>query len=246
MSRRLDGNPFIWLEYRTAWARAARWGMTLGAVAAETWILIQSPSRIEVLGMHSLLLFVLVLVLTFKSASSFQREKESGAFELLLVTPLTETRLVNGRLRAVASYYAPPLLLITFFALYALVWAQPSNYQEGNLSLAANITSICASLFSVPACGLYFALRCRTFLPALLGTAGLAILAPLCLWSAFQGLLWMGVRNQLGVALLLEDALRNFWWPVLIVLASYHLLLTLLFWRAAVRLLRSRNFRFGS
>lgn len=244
MSRKLDRNPLTWLEYRTAWARAARWAMLLLVVAAETMILVNMPNRYEFLALHFLLVSVLVAFLTFKCSSSFQLEKESGAFELLLVTPLTENKLISARLYAVVNYYALTLLMLAACALLGVYWLLPSNYEHAQLSFAVNLTSICASVISVPVCGLFFALRCKTFLSALLWTAGIAILAPICFWSAFSGLLWMYTRTgQSPMALLVENTLRTFWWPVLLGIAGYHLLVALLCYRASVVLLRSREFR---
>ena len=244
MSRKLDRNPLTWLEYRTAWARAARWAMLLLLVAVETMILISLPNRYEFMAMHFVLVLILVIFLTFKCSSSFQQEKESGAFELLLVTPLTESKLISARLYAVVNYYALTVLMLAVCALLGVYWLLPSNYENAQLSFAVNLTSICASLISVPVCGLFFALRSKTFLFALSWTAGVAIFAPICLWSAFRGLLWMYTRNgQSSVALILESALRIFWWPVLLGIVTYHLLVAFLSHRAAIDLLRTREFR---
>ena len=243
MSRSLDRNPFIWLEYRTAWARAARFAMVLLLVIVETAILMELPDRFEFLGAHFFILFVLLAFLTLKSSSSFQREKESGAFELLLVTPLTEIEIVRGRLWAVASYYWPVLLLLALTGGYGLHWTQSPYYQEAQLSAAVNFTSLCGSLFSVPVSGLFFALRHRNFLPALLWTAGVAVLLPLCVWAAFNGLLWYtATRAQSPLAMLLDQTLRATWWPALLTMAAYHLVATLASGMASIQLLRTRNF----
>jgi ABC-type transport system involved in cytochrome c biogenesis permease component len=243
MRRSLDRNPFIWLEYRTAWARAARTGMVLLLVVVETGIFMELPSRTEFVGLHFMILFVLLVFLTLKSSSSFQREKECGAFELLLVTPLTETEIVRGRLRAVAGYYGPFVVLLAVIGGYGFYWMESSGYEEPQLSAAVNFVSVCGSILSVPASGLFFALRYRTFVPALLWTAGVAVLAPICVWAAFNGMLWYGaMRAQWPFAMLLEQTLRTTWWPVVLTVAAYHLFVAGASLLSSVQILRDRNF----
>lgn len=225
MRRNLDRNPFIWLEYRTALARSAHSGMVLAVITMETMLLVSLPEHEAFASMNFLLLFLLVLFMTFKSSRSFQSERESGAFELLLVTPMTEDKLVDGRLRAVASYYGLAFLALTllgggaFLALYSI------RSEEYPLSFLVKAVSLLGSTISVPICGLYFALRSRSFVPALVWTAGLAILAPICMWSAFNGMLWMWVGQQWPPAVMVDDLLRRYWWMALVVVGAYHFIL---------------------
>jgi ABC-type transport system involved in multi-copper enzyme maturation permease subunit len=243
MSRKLDKNPFIWLEYRTAWARAARWAMILTVVIIETWLVLDLPSREDFLGVHFTIVWVLAVFLTFKASSSFQSEKESGAFELLLVTPFTEKKLVAGRLRAVASYYSLTLFTLVTLGLLGFTWAGTDYFDNNQLSRAANYTSITASLISVPVCGLYFALRSRTFMASLLWTAGAALFAPICLWGAFNGLTWMAAtQGQSPIAAYIQEQLRVNWWPVILGLLLYHVVVTSVSLRASLRLLSTREF----
>jgi ABC-type transport system involved in multi-copper enzyme maturation permease subunit len=248
MNRKLDANPFIWLEYRTAWARSARWAMILLVIIAETAFLIMMPDSDEFISLHFMMLCVLVSFLTLKSSSSFQREKESGAFELLLVSPLTEKALWVGRLRAVASYYGLTILVLAALGIYGFNWVQKSfSFEAYYLSRFVNFLSICASVISVPICGLYFALRFRTFLPALLWTVGVAVLGPLCLWAAFNGMTWYtAARAQWSLSLVLHQFLRDTWWPALLAVAAYHLFISCHCSSATLRLLRERKFAAGS
>lgn len=244
MSRSLDRNPLIWLEYRTAWARTARWAMILIVIIAETGLLMLMVERPDFMTAHFLMLATLVGFMTFKSSSSFQREKESGAFELILVTPFTERKLWAARLRAVASYYGLPVFLLIGLGLYGLTWVQtPFYYDYPQLSAAVNFTTLSASIVSVPVTGLYFALHCRSFLAALLWTAGIAVLGPICLWSAFHGLLWMAASTrQQDFAMALYEFIRSNWWPVLLAVTFYHITVIVLSGKAAIRLLHEREF----
>ena len=240
MSRRLDRNPLIWLEYRAAWARAARWLIVFLIILVE----FRFGQGGLLLGPHLIAILLFGAILAFKSSSSFQQEKESGAFELLLVTPLIESNLLGARLKAVAAYYAPAMLLLLFFSYAALNWF---NYDYSDQKGAVMLTTLLGSIMSVPLCGLVFAFRCRNFLPALLSTVGIAIFLPLCLWFAFSGLLWMASgRGHPAFAVRLDQALDNHWWPVLLALIFYHVAVAIVAYRATKTILESRQFTFNS
>ncbi len=224
---KLERNPLVWLEYRSAWARSARWAMILLLVLAESLLLVNLPGDSDLLRDHLIMLTAVLAFMTLKSSSSFQQEKETGAFELLLVTPLTEREIVAGRLNAVANYYWLPLILLWAFTLLGLTpraWAQRSlPFSDDNLTGIINLLSLSLSFFSVPVCGLFFALRTRTFAGALLWTAGLAVLAPIFFSMAFQAFI------------------SDEWW-VWVAIVLYHLGLVRIFRGETHQLLRKREF----
>jgi len=244
MARKLSGNPLIWLEYRTPWTRMARWLMAFLIVLLESLLLCSFPSREEFLATQFYLLLAVVAFLTLKSSSSFQSEKESGAFELLLVTPLTEKKLLSARLAAVASYYFLPVSMLIVFGLSGLFVTQLSSYvDQSQLSVAVNLLSLCLCIVSAPICGLYFSLRHRTFLPALLWTSGVAVLLPMCVWSALNGLLWMAnSRGEPDAAVYVYRLLHDTWTPVLLAVVLYHFLIAAQCYSGTLALLGSRHF----
>lgn len=242
MSRKLDRNPLVWLEYRTAWARAARWAMISLIVCAEIGLWLDFPPSEGVQTAQFWMLAGLVAFLALKSAHSFHAEKESGAFELLLVTPTTERKLVFGRLRALSHYYILAIGVLLLFSALAFYFSEHGSFIDPNLSNAVFQMSLCASLLSVPCSGLFFALRSRGFVPALLWTVGVSLLALPCAWTAFSGVLWIAVRNQWPPAVSVQNALQEIWWPVLLGVALYHLLAAGLSTKAALDLLKERNF----
>lgn len=243
MSRKLDRNPFIWLENRATWARAARWLMLLIVLALETFFVTVMPSRHEFIGNHFFIFAVLAIFMTFKSASSFQREKECGAFELLLVTPLDEQAIFRGRLRAVWAYYLPTLATVFTLGLWGLTWTQNFFYAEPTeLGAAVNFLSLFLSFVTIPVCGLCFALRSKSFLGSLVATGGLGLIAPICIWFASNGLLWMGKTRGMRLPAQIYDFINELWWPALLAVVAYHFLVTSLSARATLSMLRGRRF----
>jgi ABC-type transport system involved in cytochrome c biogenesis permease component len=250
MARKLHGNPLIWLEYRSAGRRAARWAMILIIVGIESLLAVWLPNLEDFLTLHAYMVFCFVAILLFKSCLSFQEEKETGAFELLLVTPLTEERLLSARLRAVANYYRVAAWILLGCGVLGLSWAQPSSnydYSDANeVSAAVNFASLCAAIFSVPVCGLFFSLQRRTVLAALGCTAGLTVFLPIALWYAVSGMLWMAhSRGEPDFAILLYNNLGQIWRPLLLLVALYHALISKRCYEATLSFLRERRFVSG-
>jgi ABC-type Na+ efflux pump permease subunit len=183
--------------------------------------------------------------MTFKCASSFQREKESGAFELLLVTPLTERKILGGRLKAVGSYYSLAVVTLVACAVAGRLVLVSGRFSETALTSVVMFLSVTASLLSVPICGLFFALRCKTFMRALLWTAGVAILLPPCVWYAFNGFVWMNARTGQGtigaMSVQVHEFLKVAWWPVLLAVLLYHSLIAWWCRRESIAVLERRE-----
>lgn len=222
--------------------------MILIGIGSEMMLFINGARREELLSSHFVIIAVLLVFITLKSSSSFHAEKENGAFELLLVAPFTERSLVAGRLRAVLGYYGPVLSVLLGCGLIGFAWNQWDEGGPNDLrdSLLITTTSMCASFFSVPVCGLNFALRARTFLPALLATLGLAILAPIFFWHSFNGVLWMLAAQPgtafIGLAPQIEIFRQELMWVFPFLVVVYHLLVSLLARRAVINLLVRREF----
>lgn len=244
MNEKLSRNPFVWLEYREAWARAARFAAVLALVVIENFLVISEPSLDGFLIAQFYMLVALIAAITLKSATSFQYEKQSGAVELILVTPITEETLVSGRLRAVLSYYMPICVALVGFILVAVLWLKlpfrefgdPSPFTLANLGLC---------ILSVPAAGLFFALRCKSFLQALAFTVGVAIAGAPALWAAMTNLIWYAAhRLEWSFAYLLEENVTNDVRVALLTVAAFHAIVIFLCRHQALRVLQRRSFAY--
>jgi ABC-type transport system involved in multi-copper enzyme maturation permease subunit len=189
MHRKMEANPLIWLEYRTAWSRSARSVTVAVLVLAESYVMLVAPLSREFIFLQMLAGFALVLLICVTAASSFQKEKENGAFELLLVAPLSEEKIHSGRLRAVWSYYRPAALVFVCFVLFS-IRGDGRNLFDAGLGSGAHLLSVCLSGLTVPIAGLYFALKLRHFLQILASTAFFGILLPYFAWDFLQQIAW--------------------------------------------------------
>ncbi|HAB15228.1 MAG TPA: ABC transporter permease [Verrucomicrobiota bacterium] len=114
----LTANPVRWLQGRTWSARLGGW-MVLGMTLTVVGVSFEAPRQtVEVIGFFARVL--LLGAAAFAAAASFRVERETGALELWLVTPLSPGTVVRGRLAGLAAQFFVPAVLLA--ALPPLRW----------------------------------------------------------------------------------------------------------------------------
>jgi len=165
LRRTLERNPVGWLERRTWSGRMITWiwcaVMTLIYCAVSSTAF-SNPGFVMV---QNFLMYLLICSMSASAAGSFRRERDNGIMELLLVSPIGEWRLIEGRLRVLWMQFAPA------FGLLLVVWAWwdsfNTNEQMPLLAKSANYLTI---FFTLPIIGLYFSLAKKSFISAFLWT----------------------------------------------------------------------------
>lgn len=116
--RLLDRNPIAWLQGYSTTARLAKWSWCLLAILATglaPWfVALDGGTMYEADWLEWVLTVFAVLSagLSFTSVGSFRRERETGALELLLVTPLSVGQIIRGRLQGVWLQFLPAVLVL--------------------------------------------------------------------------------------------------------------------------------------
>ena len=188
----LNRNPIGWLQRRTWSARVATWGWLGALLVVETALVTSSlgygPGWNDLMDAQPMIGLLLALGITFSAADSFRKERETGALELLLVTPLTARQIIAGRLFGLWGQYLPAflLLLVTWYYTSSMrLWGDADELfaERHGLALIFLVSFIC-----LPIIGLNQSLHRRNFFAAWLGTivTGLAIpiLGPLMVLAA--------------------------------------------------------------
>ena len=205
LSRALTANPIGWLQIYSPSARLVKWAWCLFIIVVE---IIFSADAEELYVVQSALGLVLLLGLAFSATGSFREELETGAFELLLVTPLRERQIITGRVRGLWRQFLPAMLVYGTGSIYlSSGWNDMEHSQRAWLALAGTLTGYCA----LPLIGLYFSVRRWNFLAAWLVTCVVGLL-PATL-ARFMGATQLSASLlQLSIALvsivLLERRLR--------------------------------------
>jgi hypothetical protein len=172
MRRSLEGNPIGWLEKRRVSGRIMSW-IWLAIMISFATTLAYGGLGVRA-GEFNPLMWLLLATLAYVAAGSFRRERETGALELILVTPISERQIILGRLRGLWSQF-----LLTF-----LLWAGVVIYLSTALDRwrPDELIQFTTAYLVVPVVGLYFSLRSRFVLLAWLATLTACFALPRLVW----------------------------------------------------------------
>lgn len=181
MKRKLDRNPIGWLEQRTWSGRLVIWGWFAVMISVYSLVL-TNPNFLtrSFNGIHQFMAWILFLSMSVNASTSFRRERETGVLELLLVSPLSETQIILGRLRGLWEQFFPSVALLLGGWIYLACILDRTR--SGEFPVAAIVFSI-TSFIAVPVIGIYYSLICRNFLTSLVTTVLVALILPSILGS---------------------------------------------------------------
>ena len=225
MRRSLERNPIGWLEKRSWSGRITAW-IWLAVMISFASVLAYSAATRDGMEGYNVLMWLLLGSMAYVAAGSFRRERETGALELILVTPLSERHIVWGRLRGLWSQFLP-----TFAIWIAVVLYLSSALQDWQV---ANILRFTVAYLIVPVVGLYFSLRSRFVLLAWLATLAVCFALPQVLgWVFYYGVLTIfSFANWDGVFRVAHFQPWFITLPIQVALAAF------LLWRLRVNLAR--------
>jgi ABC-2 family transporter protein len=112
--RLMDVNPVFWLACRERWQALSLWVITILLAGAAVLILVHDEQSLWWMGWgqaSGLLSVVLYLGCASQSARFFVEAQHSGVMELLLVSPLTVTQILQGQWRGLGRMFGLPLAL---------------------------------------------------------------------------------------------------------------------------------------
>lgn len=199
MRRALERNPIGWLQQYSWNARLTKWGWCGFIILGE---LIFATSWRDAWDAQYWMAVLILLGISFSAAGSFHRERETGAFELLLVTPLKPRQIIRGRLAGIRLQYLPAFvtLLLAWACLVQPVWMrslfQPNQWEYQFTSFVGLLAMATVSYLTLPVIGLYFSLRPMHQIVSWLCTCVVGLLLPvLTLWNTE---LIMGLLARFG------------------------------------------------
>lgn len=216
--RKLDRNPIGWLQNYSWSARATKWGWC--ALIALTFSVNSFDFFMQ---QQRYVLGAFIAGVAFTAANSFRRERESGALELLLVTPLSERQIVNGRLLGIWWQFIPAL--IVWWGGYTMI--MPLNVHWSNFGAKEDLpyeSLMLMTWLTLPVIGLHVSLHWRKLFTVWLMTILIGLALP---WIVF-GMFTPAVSVQIPA-----DFAPMFITQAVLAVASY---------RSMISYLRSREF----
>ena len=193
MRRKLELNPIGWLEQRTWSGRLVSWAWLAVLISVYSTILTDRYFQRSSDHIQSILAWFLAGSMAMGAAGSFRRERETGVLELLLVSPLTESEIIFGRLRGLWGQFAPAVGMLLG------IWSYFSTFlpQTGN---PRGILFYGCTFLTVPVIGLFFSLQARNFISAFLSTLTIGLFLPLFLPAMLGWVWWLYHDTGLGFA----------------------------------------------
>ena len=199
----LGRNPVAWLQEYSDTARLTKWGWFFGLLTAEFFAVVSAPG-----SWQGWLAAAVALGLAFSAAGSFRREDQTGLLELLLVTPLSDHKVLNGRVWGIFSHFFPAVLLLVL-AYFGLQQFDPKSFRYDVLPMIFSNPFIPFALITV---GLFLSLRRFNFFLAWLMTWVAGFVIPIFLATTLQRLNGLSSAEALTIACIFEFALAVATW----------------------------------
>ncbi len=115
-SKLLDESPTFWLGSRNRLKPAIVWGVLGFLGMLWLWGLVENPNDWMDEGVHIItgliLTTVLKIWLAIEAAHRFNHDRQSGALELLLSTPLEVSEIIRGQFQALKRQFLWPTMLV--------------------------------------------------------------------------------------------------------------------------------------
>jgi hypothetical protein len=236
MRWKLEHNPIGWLGQRTWSGRLVTWGWFAVIVSLYSAALTDRDFFRGYSTMQRAIAWLLALTVGLSAAGSFQRERETGVLELLLVSPLGESAIIWGRLRGLWGQFLPAVTLLLGIWLYMNGLLR--NSADGEVILFH-----AATFLTLPMIGLCFSLRCRGFISAFLWTLAVGLLGPLALSLVFEFVWWSYNGPIPGSSIPMTPFSSSVFTQPYVSAGCCQFILAAIFWQQLRRLLRKRSFQ---
>jgi ABC-type transport system involved in multi-copper enzyme maturation permease subunit len=187
---KLARNPIGWLEQRSWSGRLIVWSWLAIVVCIYSSLFTHlSLYQNGFDRIQSFLAMLLCVSMAISASGSFRREHETGVLELLLVAPLREEQIINGRIKGLWSQFLPAVALL--FA----VWLYCGTFLGQGHDFAM-VLLYAVTFATLPIVGLYFSLDKKNFIAALLWTLLVQMVIPSGLSRAAD--FWYWSRSSVG------------------------------------------------
>lgn len=162
--RLLDINPLLWLIARNRTRSTAVWAF-LGAVGVIWAIgLSVSPRDWQDEGAYVTTAFIVQLTLKFwigsEACRRFSNDRQSGALELILSTPIQVKEIVRGQVLALERQFAGPVFAVLIMDFVFLMSGQRSS--EMTMMWVAGMVVFVTDIFALSWVGMWRGLNSRS------------------------------------------------------------------------------------
>ncbi len=199
--RLLDINPILWLLARSRTKSLAVWAFFLLAGLIWTAGLLISPRDWKDEGAYLTTAFLMQLVLKFwigtEACRRFSNDRQSGALELLLSTPIEVKEIVRGQILALERQFAAPVFVVLLMDFLFLMSGRRSS--EMTVVWIVGMAVFVADIIALSWIGMWRGLNSRRPNRAAASSMFIVLVLP---WIIFIGLMTVGAfMNAFGFRL---------------------------------------------
>jgi hypothetical protein len=204
----LESRPFYWLAVRDQ--RVGRWALwTIGpafliwfALFAGSWPSRNNGVRLTIVFLMSFALHVVFkCVVAAEATRRLSEDRQSGALELLLVTPLPPADIIRGQRQALGFLFRWPkwiLVLMNLLMLWQMLWPDGRSTAGSEKSVfsiifASGILLLLTDCFVIGSVGIWSALTTSRHTRAILKTVRNVLLPS---WLAILFLWFLGMTGS--------------------------------------------------
>lgn len=198
--RLLDESPTMWLGARNRLKPLMVWVVFAIIAAMWLWWAVEHPSdwldegALLLTGM--LLTFVLKVWAAVEAAHRFNHDRQSGALELLLSTPLEVSEIIHGQMQALKRQFLwPTVVVLVFHFLFILSEKASGGFVTWWLGC---MVMLVADLFAISYVGMWLGLNFRYATRATGSTLARVLLVPWLLLIGFYTFVFVVSRFSSG------------------------------------------------
>ncbi|HVV00840.1 MAG TPA: ABC transporter permease subunit [Verrucomicrobiae bacterium] len=193
-ARLLDRNPFFWLSSRARWRPLMLWLVLCLLGCGWFWGYLKVGRDWLSEPMYLATAIVLNLVMKFWVASEAPRQlaedRQNGAIELLLATPLTEGEIAKGQLLSLSRQFLGPLILVlAITAVLMRLTLKENSSPETLVFWIGGILMLPADLAAMFFIGLWQGVSARSPRHAASGTLARVMVIPGLAWAVWMFLI---------------------------------------------------------
>ena len=190
---RLSTNPVFWLTSRDRVKNWFVWIFLAAIAALWFWGLwaypIEWKDSTAYIWTGLILHLVLKLWIAGEAARRFSLDRQSGALELLLCTPLSLKQIVRGQMMSLFWQFAGPVAIVLCADLIFLANPPPTEQFEWQLMWVAGMAMLVADMVTLAWVGIWLGVNSRSVNRAATAAIARVLFLP---WLVFLALLTMG------------------------------------------------------
>jgi hypothetical protein len=192
----LEHNPFLWLALQGEEASQRRvWLFVLTVLAF--WLITAFKFGMGLMADEGMAMVCVYLINTMlkvwvagEATRRFCEDRNNNTFEFLLSTPLSVRQIIVGQWQALTIQFAVPLCIVLAWEAFLLIFSSGHHYRDAAqpIDYWPKMLLLVTDSVALAWVGMWFGLKSKTRIRAILGTLTVVLLVPFIATLMFDSL----------------------------------------------------------